>query len=106
MNAVCSLSRTFECAADRLYAALEDRSSWWGDGAAGAVVKADAPQRLTLRVDVGGEPTRAMLVLNGADRGTELMVMHTGFVDGDGRDQHAALWESRLERLAEQLSGP
>lgn len=105
MNAVASLSRVFGCDPATLYAALEERDAWWGDAPMAERVKGEPTQRLVLSVDVAGEDTRAMLVLQEAEGGTELMVMHTRFSDGATRDAHAALWERRLERLATLLSG-
>ncbi len=107
MNPVASLARTFPCDADTLFAALEKAGDWWGEGDPGERVKAVPGQQLTLRVEVGGEPTRAMLVLSPggpspAD-GTQLQVLHTRFASDADRDAHAALWEARLDRLATLL---
>jgi len=104
LNAVASLSQTFPVDATTLHAALTRPADWWGAGEAAEVVK-DDPPKLTLAVPVDGERTRVMLVLNGAPGGTELMVMHTGFANGDSRDAHAALWEARLDRLADVVNG-
>ena len=103
MNPVASLARTFACDADTLFATLERRDDWWGHGAPGEVVKSVPGQQLTLRIEVGAEPTRAMLVLSPgggspAD-GTQLQVLHTRFATDADRDAHASLWEARLDRL-------
>lgn len=107
MNPVASLTRVFACDADALFAALERPADWWG-GEPGEPIKRVPGQQLTFRVEVSGEPTRAMLVLspNGpspAD-GTQLQVLHTRFTAAADRDTHAALWEARLERLLALLS--
>jgi hypothetical protein len=106
MNPVASLTRTFPCDPSALYAALERANDWWG-GEAGQLLKSVPGQQLTFRVDVGGEPTRAMLVLSpgGASPadGTQLQVLHTRFTTDADRDAHAALWEARLDRLAALL---
>lgn len=106
MNPVASLARIFPCDADTLFAALEKTAKWWG-GEPGELIKSVPGQQLTFRVDIGGEPTRAMLVLSpgGASPtgGTQLQVLHTRFVSSADRDAHAALWEARLDRLAALL---
>ncbi|MBO6939294.1 MAG: hypothetical protein JJ863_30265 [Deltaproteobacteria bacterium] len=107
MNPVASLARTFHCDADTLFAALERRDEWWGEGAGGAVAKHVPGERLTLTIDVRGTATRAMLVLSPGGPspmdGTQLQVLHTRFEDDADRDAHAALWDARLERLASCL---
>ena len=107
MNPVVSLARTFACDADTLFAALERRSEWWGDAEEGDLAKTVPGQRLTLRIDVAGASTRAMLVLSPGGSspidGTELRVLHTRFGNAADRDAHAALWDARLDRLAALL---
>jgi len=104
MNPVASLARVFACDADTLFAALEAQGDWWGEGAPGAVIKRVPGEQLTVSIDVGGAPTRAMLVLSSAGQspaeGTQLQVLHTRFASAADRDAHAAFWEARLDRLA------
>jgi len=106
MNPVASLARTFPCDADSLFAVLEKTADWC-DGEPGELIKSVPAQQLTFRIEVGGEATRAMLVLSpgGASPadGTQLQVLHTRFASDADRDRHAALWEARLERVAALL---
>lgn len=107
MNPVASLTRVFPTDATTLFAALEARERWWGEGAPGHIVKRVEDQQLTVAIDVSGEPTRAMLVLSPGGpspaEGVQLQVLHTRFANAADRDAHAALWEQRLDRLGRLL---
>ncbi len=117
VNAIFSVSRTFEVAPEVLFDVLvAELGVWWGPvevfearpggrfqvgDDVGTVKAIEPPQKLMLEL---GE-TVAMLVLLPTPEATALQIIHSRFDSGAHRDAEAARWEERIARLV-SLVGP
>jgi uncharacterized protein YndB with AHSA1/START domain len=76
-----------------------------GMAVSGAYLEVDPPERLvfTWRWDGEEVETVVTITLARSGEGTELLLLHDEFPDGEARDRHAQGWSDCLDRLPRYL---